>query len=296
MWLNLSLALILPIREMAECEYILYDQQDKKERNEFMNGGLTFGKRMLLGYLFVLSMMVAIGLMAFSVMTILDRKAQLADATNRSASLFSAIERCGHQLTLSAIRGDRSAELASNDWKKAKDKFLSEVNKLSQTESLGERERQMIKTIQDSWKEYDVSFRRYILAMQSAGKNRENQDVREQETALAKITGEILNATGELTNLATRSMDRARTQMEIWLSVALVTAVSLGLMIMLVNIRVWNRALGRAMHRLKRHSSEDMQTQADQIHQAMSELMDLVGRKTVDCREQDKDDVQSQNK
>jgi len=56
------------------------------------------------------------------------------------------------------------ADQAKIEWKKAKDKFLTEVKKLSQSPTLSEQEKELIRNIEQSWKGYDVSFQKYVLA------------------------------------------------------------------------------------------------------------------------------------
>lgn len=50
------------------------------------------------------------------------------------------------------------------EWKKAKDKFLIEVRRLSQNPALSEQEKEVIRNIEKSWKGYDISFQKYVLA------------------------------------------------------------------------------------------------------------------------------------
>ncbi|NLE28305.1 MAG: hypothetical protein GX629_01390 [Phycisphaerae bacterium] len=263
-----------------------------------MKIGLTFGKRMLMGYLLVLSMMVVIGMMAYCAMNALSCKAEFADAANRCVNLFGKVEQCAHRWTMAADREDQSVELASNDWKKAKDKFLAEVKKLSQVDSLGEREKQIIEAITESWREYEVSFRRYILAMSAEDADPNDSAVHELKSVLTASADAIVDKGEKLTSLARASIDRVHGQMEIWLTMAIVSAVGLGLMVMLVNIHVWNRAIERAMNRLGRKSSatsvmpgnisaEELESQAQQIRQAMSELMDLLGEGNTQCDKKD---------
>lgn len=271
-----------------------------------MKIGLTFGKKMLMSYLFVLSMMVTIGMMAYCAMNSMARKMDMVDATNRCLILFRAVERSEHQqLVLSEERAESVERLASNDWKKAQDKFLAEVKKLSQIESLGEQEREIINTITESWKEYEVSFQRYILALNGRDNSNDQHTrmVRELQASLARSADAIVEHSEKLANLAKTSANRVQAQMVVWLIMAIATAVGLGLMIMLVNIHVWSRALGRAINRLGKNSSristasttsvseEDLKSQAQQIRQTMSELMELLGSETT--KRDANDDVKS---
>ncbi len=57
-----------------------------------------------------------------------------------------------------------AVDQAKMEWKKAKDKFLIEVKKLSQNPALTEKEKEMIRTIEKSWKGYDISFQKYVMA------------------------------------------------------------------------------------------------------------------------------------
>jgi hypothetical protein len=262
-----------------------------------MKVGLTFGKRLLLGYFFVLSMMMTIGLMAYCAMNTLTHKAEHVNAIDRCVSLFRNVERSEKKLNITTGDKKLSVELASNDWKKAKDKFLSEVKKLSQTASLGEGERQVIKTIEESWKEYEVSFHRYILAFQS--KDYADRAVWEAQAELSRTADEMVTQGEKFANMARESMSRVHVQMQAWLSMAILSAAGLGLMVMLVNIRLWNRALGRAMNRLGKNSSristassagvsaDELKSQAQQIRQAMGELMDLLGQENMNREEEE---------
>jgi hypothetical protein len=56
------------------------------------------------------------------------------------------------------------ADQAKMEWKKAKDKFLIEVKRLSQNPALSEQEKEVIRNIEKSWKGYDISFQKYVLA------------------------------------------------------------------------------------------------------------------------------------
>ncbi len=72
---------------------------------------------------------------------------------------------------VSAVSPSRGlvADQAKAEWKKAKDKFLNEVKKLSQCPSLTEQEREIIRTIEQSWNGYDISFQKYVLATTKQG-------------------------------------------------------------------------------------------------------------------------------
>jgi hypothetical protein len=61
------------------------------------------------------------------------------------------------------------ASQAKTEWKKAKDKFLTEVKKLSQSPSLSEQEKEVIRNIEQSWNGYDISFQKYVLASTKEG-------------------------------------------------------------------------------------------------------------------------------
>jgi hypothetical protein len=69
---------------------------------------------------------------------------------------------------VSPHRGLAAGE-AKTEWKKAKDRFLIEVKKLSQCPALSEREKEIIRNIEQSWNGYDISFQKYVLASTKQG-------------------------------------------------------------------------------------------------------------------------------
>lgn len=94
-------------------------------------------------------------------------------------------------------KSEGAGNQAATDWKKAKDKFLSEVKKLAQTPSLSEKEKRIIQSIENSWAGYDVSFQKYILARNGLAKSSLRQSVQKTRLlleiliALAAVLGGV---------------------------------------------------------------------------------------------------------
>ena len=58
----------------------------------------------------------------------------------------------------------QSSEQAFGGWKRAKDNFLLEVKKMSQTPDQSDQEKRLIRSIENSWKGYDAYFHNYVFA------------------------------------------------------------------------------------------------------------------------------------
>jgi len=106
---------------------------------------------------------LAIGIMGLIDVMKVSQTADTASQTNRCRELFYQIQSNAPALSDQQLE-NLSGPQAAGNWKKAKDKFLSEIRKLSQTRGLGEKERQLIQSIEEAWKNYDISFQWKTLA------------------------------------------------------------------------------------------------------------------------------------
>jgi alkylated DNA nucleotide flippase Atl1 len=125
---------------------------------------ITFGKHLVPICALMLGLAVFAGIIEHKYFSSISDRIRLSQQIRTCHLLFYSVTEADTKLTLRFDWGDTRNECAANDWKTAKDKFLSEVNKLAKYPGLGENDRKIVDTIRNSWKGYEMSFNRQILA------------------------------------------------------------------------------------------------------------------------------------
>jgi len=124
----------------------------------------TFGRHLLIICALMLALVAATSIIGKRYFQRISDQTRLYQEARACHFLFNAVAQADTKLTLRFDWGDTRNECAANDWKTAKDKFLAEVKKLAQNPALGAKDREIVDTIRNSWKGYEISFNRKILA------------------------------------------------------------------------------------------------------------------------------------
>ena len=229
---------------------------------------VTFGRQMILVCSLMLSLILITAVIGHHRFQRIASQARLFRQVRQCHLLFRTINEADTKLTLRFDCGDTRNECAANDWKTAKDKFLAEVKKLSQSPVLGVKEREVVETIQNSWKDYEVSFNRRILAVDDKTKSVETNRCRIEK--LFDGLGRITHASLEEEIIGA---DRSFTLLFICAGIL----CGISLLIVVHHLRT----LRRERHiRTTSNSSEldALKAQADHLRKSLHELTALIGQ------------------
>lgn len=169
-----------------------------------MNISMIFKTPIRLGFALMLAFTAAMGVIGLRQLSVLSRQMAVREQVGICLERFNQVREWDRKFLLVPCAAEDSRNLAAGNWNLAKDKFLSEVRKLSQTSSLNEMEKRLIRSIQEAWKGYDASFHKYILAangpinQQPAAWEATVRDplIRRIETAAAEVIGREKSRTG----------------------------------------------------------------------------------------------------
>jgi vacuolar-type H+-ATPase subunit I/STV1 len=240
-----------------------------QELNRVKSRKLTLRKEVLLGFGLIITLAAAVGFIGHRQMRTVARKAEFSRQIHRCESQLQALSQVELKLTASPDQLDPAAGQVSNDWKKAKDKFLAEVKKLSQTQTLDENEKALIDAIRNAWQGYEVSFTRRTMAL--------------LETSLSRAD-----------EMAQASLQQTIARADRGLIFAIILATLVGSGIVLIIARDVRRRLKQVHNQLeiatqpKREEArseeagqDELKTQAEELKNALAELAVLIGQAVV---------------
>ena len=216
-----------------------------------------------LGLLSVLA--VVVGIIGLWGMGRIGQRAAVLEETHQCEMLFVKVQQAG-----SLAIG--SSDLAENVWKKAKDKFLSAVRKLSQNSALDDTERQVIQSIQKSWKGYETSFNKAVIAGRT-GRSLPADTLHAAADPITKGMEEL------------RKGAAVRLEWTIWmmqrLLVAAITLAAIGGLILgRIISRAWFSAVRTALDELRNAPvSDDLVQKGESIRKDVENLANLIGRR-----------------
>jgi hypothetical protein len=193
---------------------------------------------------------------------------------------------------------DSLAERTADVWKKPKDKFLKELKRLSQTPGLGEQERQIIRSIESAWRNYDISFRKYIMA-QNSDHRLPAQDLYK---AIQTLLGTPDGAAGlrSLSTLAETRETQAIHQARTALVLMLMSAIVIGTIMSLILSRELNQLVKEIIHRLefitndgtKAYDNITVDSQIKKLEKLVQDLNQMLSGKQSEGEKEPTEDPQ----
>jgi hypothetical protein len=246
-----------------------------------MQDNKSFEKQLMMMFLFVISFVVVTGVIGLYSVSRIQRASEGQRYT--AGALLTALEIRNYQLQLGREQDNADNQmLVKGDWKKATDKFLMEVKRLSRNPVLGENERQTINKIEKNWNGYLFSFRKYILSGTDLQK-KPNELKNVQDQALLKMTASIVQIIGNVQSkeglYGLYETLKANQQASIH------SGYSMMLLVLIINI-VITVALARMM--LLR-----MRRQIDNSKREIHAMVDDIIRTTAENNAGDKSDEES---
>jgi len=243
--------------------------------------GITLKGRLFTGCAVFVLLTLIVGVMGLDQFRTVSRQMATVRQVNRCVDAACQIQSF-QQLFISNPLSDASAEQTVDVWKKAKDKFLKEIKRLSQTPGLGEAERNIVRDIEDSWKNYDISFRKYILAR--------NEDRAARAREMRQALSEIQGAEGlqSLSAIADASAERTIHQAGTILVLITALAVMAGVILSLILVRHVPGAIRAIVKRLQNASlppsasgspEQSIDNQIRNVENLVQDLNNLLGGK-----------------
>jgi len=169
-----------------------------------------------------------------------------------------------------------AADQKSDVWKKAKDRFIKELKRLSQTPGLTKQERETIQNIENSWQNYDITFRKYIIVQKS-----------DCNTLIQPLT-DIVSGLNTLSAYAQASNKAMVHQAKSILMLTTLLATVLGIALSLVIIRHFSSVFTDILHRLDsvfsrpgefNSSEEAIEAEVKNIETLVRDLNTLLGER-----------------